>query len=70
MRKPVIAYIAGRAAPPGKRMGHAGALLGAGEENAPGKNTALKKAGAWIAEDVLSIGDLVLEALEATKASA
>lgn len=61
--KPVIAYIAGRHAPPGKRMGHAGALTGGPEEDVPGKEDALRAAGARIADTLFSIGDIVREAL-------
>ena len=61
--KPVVAYIAGLHAPPGKRMGHAGALLGSPEENAPGKRAALGKAGATIVDDVLDIGEAVRKAM-------
>ena len=63
MSKPVIAYIAGRYAPPGKRMGHAGALLGTSDENVPGKRAALEKAGAIVVSDLLKIGDEVRRAL-------
>jgi succinyl-CoA synthetase alpha subunit len=59
MRKPVIAYIAGLHAPPGKRMGHAGALLGSPEENVPGKRAALERAGAHVVSDVLAVGEAV-----------
>ncbi|WP_137389977.1 succinate--CoA ligase subunit alpha [Rhodoligotrophos defluvii] len=54
--KPVIAYIAGRHAPPGKRMGHAGALMGAPDENVPGKQAALRAAGAWVVDSLFDIG--------------
>lgn len=63
MRKPVVAYIAGRAAPPGKRMGHAGALLGAADENAPGKVDALRRAGARIAGSVIEVAPLLRRCL-------
>ncbi|MFC4352239.1 succinate--CoA ligase subunit alpha [Fodinicurvata halophila] len=57
MRKPVVAYIAGLHAPPGKRMGHAGAMLGSPEENVPGKRAALETAGASVVDDVMGIGE-------------
>jgi succinyl-CoA synthetase alpha subunit len=63
MHKPVIAYIAGLHAPPGKRMGHAGALLGSPEENVPGKRAALERAGAHVVSDILAIGDAVWRVL-------
>lgn len=63
MRKPVVAYIAGLHAPPGKRMGHAGALLGSQEENVPGKRAALEQGGAVVVNDVLEIGSAVRRAM-------
>jgi succinyl-CoA synthetase alpha subunit len=63
MHKPVIAYIAGLHAPPGKRMGHAGALLGSPEENVPGKRAALERAGAHVVSDVLAVGEAVWRAV-------
>lgn len=68
MRKPVVAYIAGLHAPPGKRMGHAGALLGSPEENVPGKRAALERAGAHVVSDVLAIGDNVYRVLSEKRA--
>jgi succinyl-CoA synthetase alpha subunit len=61
MTKPVVAYIAGRSAPPGKPMGHAGALLGASEENVPAKSAALAGAGAVMAREVIDIAPLVAD---------
>jgi succinyl-CoA synthetase alpha subunit len=63
MTKPVVGLIIGRSAPPGKRMGHAGALLGVDEENWWGKTNALKEAGAVIAEDVFEVGERMRHAL-------
>ncbi len=59
MSKPVVAYIAGRHAPAGKRMGHAGALLGAADENAPAKQARLANAGAIVVESLTRIGAAV-----------
>ncbi|MGH9346806.1 MAG: succinate--CoA ligase subunit alpha [Vicinamibacterales bacterium] len=56
MRTPVVAYIAGRSAPPGRRMGHAGALLGSHEEAAVSKIVAMRQAGAHIVDDITQIG--------------
>ncbi|MER9638551.1 succinate--CoA ligase subunit alpha [Mesorhizobium sp. M0228] len=63
-KKPVIAYIAGKKAPPGKRMGHAGALMGVEEENAQAKEKALRAAGAIVVDTLLEIGTAIGQALE------
>lgn len=61
--KPVFAFIAGRTAPPGKRMGHAGAIIARGRGTAKSKIEALKKAGVEIAEFPNAIADLIREKL-------
>jgi succinyl-CoA synthetase alpha subunit len=61
--KPVAAFVAGLMAPPGKRMGHAGAIVSGGQGTAQNKMQALKKAGATIAETPAEIGTAVLSAL-------
>ncbi len=61
MRKPVVALIAGRSAPPGRRFGHAGAIIRAGGGGAEEKVNALREAGASIADTPAQIPSLLKE---------
>ena len=61
--KPVISYIAGQTAPPGKRMGHAGAIIAGGKGTAADKIAKLKECGVEIADSLVDIGKKVQEVL-------
>ncbi|TVQ60858.1 MAG: succinate--CoA ligase subunit alpha [Phycisphaerales bacterium] len=63
VKKPVAAFIAGRTAPPGKRMGHAGAIISGGEGTAESKIDALRSAGCTIAETPGDMGQAMMAAM-------
>jgi len=61
--KPVVAYVAGRTAPPGRRMGHAGAIISGSEGTATEKTEILRNAGVHVAETPAEIGATMQKAL-------
>jgi succinyl-CoA synthetase alpha subunit len=61
MDKPVAAYVAGVTAPPGKKMGHAGAIVSGGKGTAQGKMDALRAAGVHVGLNPSEVGDLMAE---------
>ncbi len=62
--KPVIAFIAGQTAPPGKRMGHAGAIISGGEGKAQDKIKALESAGITVVHNLGRLGETVLQVIK------
>src|SRR5699024_4062662 len=64
MTKPVVGFISGATAPPGKRMGHAGAIISGGEGTAEEKNRVMKECGIKVAETPAVMGETMIEALK------
>jgi succinyl-CoA synthetase alpha subunit len=64
MTKPVVAYVAGVTAPPGKKMGHAGAIVSGSKGTAAAKIEALEKAGCRVGRNPSEIGELMAEVLK------
>lgn len=64
VKKPIVGFIAGQTAPPGKRMGHAGAIISGGKGTAQSKMEAMKKAGITVVENPAYIGRTMKELLK------
>lgn len=63
VKKPVVGFIAGVTAPPGRRMGHAGAVISGGRDTAAAKMEAMREAGIHVAESPAALGSTMLKAL-------
>ncbi len=66
--KPVVGFIAGQTAPPGRRMGHAGAIVGGADDTAAAKMQIMRECGIHVAESPAQIGIVMKQALEAVTA--
>ncbi len=70
VKKPIVGFIAGRTAPPGRRMGHAGAIISGGKGTAAEKMAVMKKAGIKVVESPAELGSTMLKAIESLKKKA
>ena len=65
VKKPVVGFVAGATAPPGRRMGHAGAVISGGRDTAAAKMAAMREAGIHVAESPAALGSTMVRALAA-----
>jgi succinyl-CoA synthetase alpha subunit len=64
VKKPTVGFIAGATAPPGRRMGHAGAVISGGRDTAAAKMAAMREAGIHVAESPAALGSTMVEVLK------
>lgn len=70
MRKPVVGFIAGQTAPPGRRMGHAGAIIGGADDTAAAKMKIMRECGIEVVESPADIGKTMAEAIKKVSVAA
>jgi succinyl-CoA synthetase alpha subunit len=63
VKKPTVGFIAGATAPPGRRMGHAGAVISGGRDTAAAKMEAMRAAGIHVADSPAALGSTMVEVL-------
>ncbi|KAA9332117.1 succinate--CoA ligase subunit alpha [Hymenobacter busanensis] len=69
-KKPVVGFIAGQTAPPGRRMGHAGAIVGGADDTAAAKMAIMRECGIHVVDSPAEIGDTMLRVLQGEKVTA
>ena len=69
-KKPVVGFIAGQTAPKGRRMGHAGAIIGGADDTAAAKMKIMRESGIYVVESPANIGETMLKALKGEPISA